>query len=185
MKWTDPGWTWPVPIAADGRKPRISDGFHRAGDRAFRNGVGHRGQDIMYRKPLPTAPRHPWSSRWHEMLPRTPALAAQLGVVLKCGKLSTGFHVILDHGSALGTAYHHLSELGPGVVPGALLQPGQVLGVVGGSPVGFGLCHLHFDVAEGGRFFDAAKLMARWRYVSLEAAWGVHGRVDAPPLSSP
>ena len=172
-----PGWLWPVPIAADGRKPQISDGFHAAGDASVRGGVGHRGQDIMYRKLLPTAPRHPWSSKWYEMLPRTPAVAANEGVVYRSGRLDTGWHVILDHGDGIGTGYHHLSELLPGTERGCRVRAGEPLGVVGGSPIGYGLCHLHFDVAADGRFQDAARWMKRWGFLTLEQAWAGIGRV--------
>jgi murein DD-endopeptidase MepM/ murein hydrolase activator NlpD len=173
----DPNWAWPVPIAADGRRPTISDGFHEAGDPTVRNGAGHRGQDVMYRKAWPSAPKHPWSSRWYEMLPRTPAIAARSGEVFRCGRLSTGWHVILDHGEGIGTAYHHLSELVAGIEHGSFVHTASPLGVIGGSPVGYGLVHLHFDVAIGGRFIDAGKLMRRWGYVTLEQAWAGVGRV--------
>jgi len=179
VKLDAPGWLWPVPISADGRKPSISDGFHLAGDTRFRQGVGHRGQDIMYRRRLlgpPVAP-HPWSSPHYEMFPRTPAIAANEGEVYRCGRLVTGWHVILDHGDGFGTGYHHLSELAHGLEHGARVAAGEPLGVVGGSPVGYGLVHLHFDVATNGRFIDAAAVMRRWGYVTLEQAWGGIGRV--------
>jgi murein DD-endopeptidase MepM/ murein hydrolase activator NlpD len=178
LKLDSPGWVWPVPVAPDGRTPRISDGFHRAGDMSVRAGVGHRGQDVMFRKRWPTAPRHPWSSRWYEMLPHIPALAAQEGVVVRCGRLDTGWHVIVDHGDGVGTGYHHLSEL-LDVQVGSHLRAGQPLGIVGGSPVGYGLVHLHFDVAVDGRFIDAAKPMRRWSYLTLSDAWR-----QPTPLSS-
>lgn len=177
MTLDEPGWLWPVPIAADGRKPTISDGFHPAGDPSVRGGAGHRGHDVMYRKRLPTAPRHPWSSRWHYMNPRTPALAANDATVYRAGKLSTGWHVVLEHEDGIGTAYNHLAELVPGMQPGLRVRAGEPIGVVGGSPIGYGLVHLHFDVAVGGRFLDAARHMRRWGMLTLEQAWGAVGRV--------
>lgn len=172
------GWVWPVPIAADGRRPTISDGFHAAGDMRFRGGLGHRGQDVMYRKRWPSAPKHPWSSRWFEMLPRTPAIAAQDGMVYRCGKLTTGFHVVLEHDHGVATAYHHLSDVVPHLSAGTLVHAGQALGTVGGSPVGYGLVHLHFDVNIGGKFVDAAEAMRGWGFVRLVDAWGTVGRVE-------
>lgn len=181
MKLEAEGWVWPVPLAPDGRKPQISDGYHRAGDPKKRQGQGHRGQDIMYRRrALRASQPHPWSSPNYEMLPKTPALAANDAVVFRSGKLATGWHVILDHGDGVGTGYHHLSELLPGTEPGALIYAGTPLGIVGGSPIGYGLVHLHFDVALVGRFIDAAQVMRRWSYLNLEEAWGDHGRVPWP-----
>ena len=167
MRFTDPGWVYPVPIAADGRKASISDGFHARGDMRFRNGVGHRGHDIMYRKPRSGPAHHPWSSRWYEMIPHTPALAAGPGLVFRAGRLATGWHVIIDHGDGAGTGYHHLAEIL--VRKGQIVTAGLPVGIVGGSPIGYGLAHLHCDVAQDGKFFDAARLMARWRHVPLPA----------------
>lgn len=171
------GWTWPVPIAADGRKPRISDGFEKPGNMKKRGGEGHRGQDIMYRKRLPLPRRHPWSSPGYMMFPRTPAIAAHEAAVFRCGRIDTGWHVILEHGDGIGTGYYHMSELVPGIVEGAAVRAGQPLGIVGGSPIGYGLVHLHFDVAVQGRFIDAGILMLRWQHTPLERAWGAVGRV--------
>jgi murein DD-endopeptidase MepM/ murein hydrolase activator NlpD len=178
MPLDSPGWTWPLPIAADGRRPRISDGFHARGDMRHRGGVGHRGQDIMYRHLVPLRrPRHPRESRWYDVPERTPALAAHTGTVYRCGRHATGWHVILQHADGIGTGYHHLAELAPGVAEGWSFDAGAVLGLVGGSPTGYGLVHLHFDLAVEGRFVDASALMARWRYLTLAAAWGTIGRV--------
>jgi murein DD-endopeptidase MepM/ murein hydrolase activator NlpD len=178
-------WVWPVPISADQRLPQISDGFHPAGNPKVRGGVGHRGQDIMYRRPRfgPAHAPFPWSSPHYEMLPRTPALAAHEGHVYRSGRLTTGFEVVIDHGDGIGTAYHHLSALLEGAERGQFVGRGQPIGIVGGSPIGYGLVHLHFDVAVDGRFIDAAKPMRRWSYVTLADAWGNRGRVPGPPIS--
>jgi hypothetical protein len=178
-----PGWVWPVPLAPDGRRPEISDGYHAAGNPKVRGGEGHRGQDIMYRRRLlgPANAPFPWSSPHYEMFPRTPAIAANEGRVYRSGRLATGWHVILEHGDGVGTGYHHLSELLPGIEHDVWINRGQPLGIIGGPPAGYPLVHLHFDVAIGGRFIDAAQLMRRWGFVALADAWGNRGRVGGPP----
>ena len=66
--------TFPLPLHADGRPGRISDGFHSIDAvHAGRAKRQHRGADLMYRKLLPTAPQHPYSSKWYE-IPKPPRL---------------------------------------------------------------------------------------------------------------
>lgn len=156
-------WCWPLLISEDGRKPTISDGFHARG--SVERAVGHRGQDIMYRRrpPMPFASL-PWKSRAFEIPIGTEAVAANRGSVFRCGRLDTGWHVIIDHGDHLGTGYYHLSELHPDVKRGVLIRMGQPLGLVGYNPIGYKLAHLHFDVAINGHFIDAAKVMRAWHY---------------------
>lgn len=168
---------FPVAMHPDGRRAQVSDGVHTPADKAAgRSGRVHRGHDVMYRKPKSSAPRHPYSSKWYE-IPEdcpTPALAAGDGVVFRIGALDTGWHVILDHGDGVGTAYHHGElSLSPrfGLRVGAQVRGGQPLMVVGGSPIGYGLVHLHFDTAMRGHFFDCSVLMAKWKHVPFEEAW--------------
>lgn len=163
-------WVWPITLAADGRKPEISDGFHPVGDVTHRGGVGHRGQDIMYRKHAASPAASPWSSKWYEMLPHTQALAANEGTIFRVGELDTGWHVIIEHADHIGTAYHHLSKVLDNVHVGDSVVAGQPLGIVGSPPHGYQLAHLHFDVALNGKFLDAAKYMKRWKYLPHELA---------------
>ena len=165
-------WVWPFPVfpGLPARKPQISDGFHAAGDKAFRGGVGHRGQDVMLRKRLPSSAKHPWSSKWYYVEENTPALACGSGVVARAQKLATGWCVEIAHGDGLGTTCHHLSKAL--VSTGVRVVAGQPIGIVGGSPIGYGLVHLHFDVKAGGKFQDAARWMRKWGYVTLDEAWG-------------
>lgn len=215
-----PVWTYPVSIHEDGRKPRISDGHHSKADVAAKRAKRqHRGQDIMYRRR--TAARrpygHPWSSRWHE-IPRdvrTPALAAFTGRVIAAGIIDTGGLIMLDHGDGIGTAYHHLRGVNvgaaiymavaetPSLASGAIslgrpkfrigdiVPAGYPIGVVGGSPTGRGLVHLHFDKVTNlnakrstlrrgrlfGTFQDARKEMKTWAFVTYDEAWADVGRV--------
>jgi murein DD-endopeptidase MepM/ murein hydrolase activator NlpD len=175
-----PACVIPVPML-DGRRAVISDGFHPKGSKE-RNGVGHRGTDWMYRRRLPSLTRaamgHPWGSRWHFMVPGIPALAVLPGRVYRAGRLSTGWHVILDHGHEHGTGYHHMLHLLPEIEAGAHVEAGQPLGIIGGSPVGFGLAHLHLDCAIKGRWQDPAPWVKKWRRLTLEQAWAGRGRVQ-------
>lgn len=163
MTYESPEWCWPLRLL-NNKAPSISDGFHPRGDMSVRGGLGHRGQDIMYRKLLPSPPKLPWSSLWYHIPPATPVIAANHGMVFRAGKLSTGHHVILDHGEHLGTGYYHLSELAPGIQEGAVVRMGQSLGIVGFNPIEYHLAHLHFDVAIAGHFIDASKYMRVWHY---------------------
>lgn len=166
----EPGWTWPMERAPDGRAPVVSDGRHPKGDMRFRNGVGHRGVDIMYRKRT-TAPKgallnHPWESRGFEVMPQTNALAAAPGRVTVAKWLATGYAVAMDHGFGVETAYHHLSALKCRV--GDELPGGATVGIVGCPPATVktggkpGLVHLHFDLLIGGKFVDSEPYLKTW-----------------------
>lgn len=120
----------------------------------------------MYMRRVPGFQKLPWRSRWYEMRPKTPVLAAYHGFVFRCGKIQTGWHVIIDHGEQLGTGYYHMSELSPGIIEGIPVRMGQPLGIVGWNPIedAYALAHLHFDVAIAGHFIDASKVMKTWHY---------------------
>jgi len=78
--------------------------------------------------------------------------------------------VIIDHGDHLGTGYHHLSELRPGVVAGSIAVAGLPLGIIGANPVGYRLAHLHFDGAIAGVLQDMDPWMRRWTMIKLADA---------------
>lgn len=185
-----------LPIHPDGRKATISDGFHERGDMRYRNGVGHRGFDAMWRKRLASPPDHPWSSKWYEAQKgrRVPVLARGPGRVVIAELLSTGGWVVLDHGMGVGTAQHHLAELL--VVPGQLVVAGQPVGIMGGSPIGYGLVHDHDDTAIGcafdvkrmrkyqridGTCIDPAPFMTKAIHITESEAWDLHQAVLEGP----
>ncbi len=191
--------TYPLPRHVDGRKACVSDGFHTLDDlRLGRSKRQHRGADIMFRKLLPSKPQHPHSSKWYE-IPKplihggydVPVLAVGTGMVAAAGRLNTGCWVALDLGGGVGVAYHHLSRVL--VQPGLCVGEGTPLGFVGGSPVGYGLWHLHFDYATGcrweparlakicrldGTFGNPAPFLATCRHVTLAESWGELGHVS-------
>jgi hypothetical protein len=182
-----PGVVAPIPKAPGGRRPRVSDGFHEAGGKA-RGGKGHRGTDWMYRRVFPwlwsMATVHPWGSRWHFMLPAIPVVAILPGRVVSAGKLATGWHVRIDHGQGHDSTYHHLASVLESIEPGVHVGAGQPVGVVGGSPIGYGLVHLHLDCRINGKYVDPGAWIPRWKVLSFDEAWNGVGRVGTEDLAA-
>jgi murein DD-endopeptidase MepM/ murein hydrolase activator NlpD len=81
----------------------------------------------------------------------TPVLAAGAGKVKMAGPNGGyGTYVKLEHTAQVGTAYAHLSRLGPGIKPGATVRQGQVIGFVGSTGMSTGP-HLHYEFHRGGK----------------------------------
>ena len=81
----------------------------------------------------------------------TPILAAGAGKVAMAGPNGGyGLYVKLQHTSDVGTAYAHMSRLGPGIKPGVAVRQGQVIGFVGSTGMSTGP-HLHYEFHRGGR----------------------------------
>ena len=69
----------------------------------------------------------------------TPILAAGAGKVAMAGPNGGyGLYVKLQHTSDVGTAYGHMSRLGPGIKPGVVVRQGQVIGFVGSTGMSTG-----------------------------------------------
>ena len=82
----------------------------------------------------------------------TPIGAAALGTVVTAGVLGGyGNAVVLDHGGGLSTLYAHQSAIAVSV--GQVVEPGQVVGLVGSTGYSTGP-HLHFEVRVFGRPVD-------------------------------
>jgi murein DD-endopeptidase MepM/ murein hydrolase activator NlpD len=86
-----------------------------------------------------------------------------------------GKQVIIDHGNGVRTIYAHLDEIAPGVVTGATVQAGQVIGSVGvtgtegeSRPGSVG-AHLHFEVWLGDRYlgFGITVRETMWWYEQI------------------
>jgi murein DD-endopeptidase MepM/ murein hydrolase activator NlpD len=77
---------------------------------------------------------------------------------------------------------HHLSSLADGIFTNASVEAGQPLGVIGHSPKGYQLVHLHLDVAYQGKWQDPAKWVHKWRHVPYAEAWQGHGHVSGDEL---
>ncbi|MCW5803919.1 MAG: M23 family metallopeptidase [Deltaproteobacteria bacterium] len=150
----------------------ISDGFNSPRPGLPRHG----GVDIMY-------PRRPEDSRnpalnlgtpngakWTVMPDGMPVFAASDGVLWSAMDTPSGYSVVIDHSPrVIATYYAHLEQLfvpksGPGK-GGQRIQAGQMLGIVGASPLDAeGLKHLHFEVWLGppSERIDPCRIMRDW-----------------------
>lgn len=88
------------------------------------------------------------------ILPGTPIFAGANGVVKLAGwHGGYGILVEIKHSYGFTTRYGHMSRLGRGIVPGAHVKQGQVIGYVGttGKSTGY---HLHYEVRVGNQTVD-------------------------------
>jgi murein DD-endopeptidase MepM/ murein hydrolase activator NlpD len=91
-----------------------------------------------------------------------------------------GIQVILDHGNSVQTVYAHLDQVAPGVVTGARVRAGQVIGSVGvtgtqgESRPGTVGPHLHFEIWLGDRYlgFGLPARETMWWFASIFPASG-------------
>lgn len=78
----------------------------------------------------------------------TPVYASASGVVAFAGELTVrGTSVIIDHGSGVFTAYHHLSRID--VAQGQFVGQGEIIGAVGMTGLSTGP-HLHWELVVWG-----------------------------------
>jgi murein DD-endopeptidase MepM/ murein hydrolase activator NlpD len=94
----------------------------------------------------------------------TPILAAGNGTVIKA-EFTSGYgrRVELQHANGYVTTYSHMSGFARGIVPGARVTQGQVVGYLGQSGLATGP-HLHYEVIVNGRFVDPMAIkLARTR----------------------
>jgi hypothetical protein len=87
----------------------------------------------------------------------------------------SGRQVILDHGQGIRSVYSHLDEVAPGVVAGAQVQAGQLIGTVGvtgtqgeARPGTVGP-HLHFEIWLGERYLGQGITLREtmWWYAQI------------------
>ena len=94
----------------------------------------------------------------------TPILAAGAGVILMA-EFTSGYgrRVEIQHANGYVTTYSHMSGFARGVVPGARVRQGQVIGYLGQSGLATGP-HLHYEVIINGNFVDPMAIkLARTR----------------------
>ncbi|GJD51512.1 hypothetical protein OPKNFCMD_4267 [Methylobacterium crusticola] len=88
----------------------------------------------------------------------TPIMATGDGTVVSAGARSGyGNRVEIQHANGYSTAYNHMARIGRGIVPGAHVRLGQVIGAVGTTGLSTGP-HVHYEVAINGRFVDPMKI---------------------------
>lgn len=125
------------------RKP-IADG-------ELRSGFGMRYHPIMRYSKMHTGVD--WANRIG-----TPILAAGNGTVLKAGWSSGyGKHTEIQHANGYVTTYSHQSNFAAGIVPGAKVRQGQVIGYLGSTGLSTGP-HLHYEVLVNGNFVNPMKI---------------------------
>jgi murein DD-endopeptidase MepM/ murein hydrolase activator NlpD len=125
------------------RKP-IADG-------EMRSGFGMRYHPIMRYSKMHTGVD--WANRIG-----TPILAAGNGTVLEAGWSSGyGKHTVIQHANGYVTTYSHQSNFAKGIVPGAKVRQGQVIGYLGSTGLSTGP-HLHYEVLVNGNFVNPMKI---------------------------
>lgn len=88
----------------------------------------------------------------------TPIIAAGNGTVEKAGWASGyGNQTLIRHANGYVTSYNHQSGIAKGIVPGAKVKQGQVIGFVGSTGSSTG-SHLHYELIVNGTKVDAMKV---------------------------
>lgn len=88
----------------------------------------------------------------------TPIIAAGNGVVEKAGWASGfGKQTILRHANGYETSYNHQNGFAKGIVPGAQVRQGQVIGYLGSTGLSTGP-HLHYELIVNGTKVDAMRV---------------------------
>lgn len=134
---------------------------------------GRSAKKFLVRKPMNTGIlRSPFGYRKHPILgyvrlhpgvdwaaPRgTPIMAAGNGVVEKAGWSSGyGRFTLIRHTNGYETAYGHQSAIAKGIVPGARVRQGQVIGYVGSTGLSTGP-HLHYEVRINSKPVDPLRV---------------------------
>lgn len=134
---------------------------------------GKSAKQFLLRKPVPNGEfRSGFGMRRHPILgymklhagvdwaaPRgTPIIAAGSGVVERAG-WSNGYgnQTLIKHANGYETSYSHQNAIAAGVVPGARVRQGQVIGFVGSTGLSTGP-HLHYEMIVNGNKVDAMRV---------------------------
>ncbi|MBU4528700.1 MAG: M23 family metallopeptidase [Hoeflea sp.] len=118
----------------------------------FRSGFGMRRHPILKYSRMHTGVD--WSA------PRgTPIIAAGNGVVEKASwdKGGYGRQTIIRHANGYESSYSHQHTIAKGVVPGARIRQGQVIGTVGSTGLSTGP-HLHYELIVNGNKVDPMRI---------------------------
>lgn len=117
----------------------------------FRSGFGMRRHPVLRYRKMHTGVD--WSA------PRgTPIIASGNGTVKKAGWSSGyGKQTVLKHANGYVTSYSHQSAIAKGVVPGARVRQGQVIGYVGSTGLSTGN-HLHYELIVNGTKVDPMRV---------------------------
>jgi murein DD-endopeptidase MepM/ murein hydrolase activator NlpD len=88
----------------------------------------------------------------------TPVVAAGDGRIVRLGRSGGyGRYIRLRHDSSISTSYGHLSDYADGLVTGARVAQGQIIGYVGATGLATGP-NLHYEVSRNGKPVDPGEL---------------------------
>jgi murein DD-endopeptidase MepM/ murein hydrolase activator NlpD len=134
---------------------------------------GRSARQFLLRSPVPTGQfrsgfgmrRHPilGYSRMHTGVDwsapsGTPIIAAGNGTVEEAGWASGyGRQTLIRHANGYVTSYNHQSAFAEGVVEGARIRQGQIIGYVGSSGMATG-AHLHYELLVNGTKVDPMRV---------------------------
>ena len=134
---------------------------------------GKSAKKFLLRQPVPNSRfRSPFGMRRHPIsgirklhagvdwsAPRgTPILAAGNGIVEKAGWAGgSGKRTIIRHANGYETYYLHQTRFAKGIVPGARVRQGQIIGYVGSTGYSTGP-HLHYEVHVNNRPVDPMRI---------------------------
>jgi murein DD-endopeptidase MepM/ murein hydrolase activator NlpD len=113
----------------------------------------------------------------------TPIMAAGNGVVEKAGPTSGyGNFTLIRHTNGYETGYGHQTSFAKGIVPGAHVRQGQIIGYVGSTGLSTGP-HLHFEIRVNGSPVDPLRIrLPRGRVLEGDLLAGFEkerARIDA------
>lgn len=120
-------------------------------DAIMRSGFGYRRHPILGYAKMHTGVD--WANKIG-----TPILAAGNGTIIKA-EWDSGYgrRIEIQHTNGYVTTYNHQSRFARGMVPGARVRQGQVIGYVGSTGLSTGP-HLHYEVAINGSYVDPMKI---------------------------
>lgn len=134
---------------------------------------GRSARQFLLRNPVPTGTfRSGFGGRRHPILgyvkmhtgvdwsapPGTPIIASGSGTVEKAGWTGGyGKQTVIRHANGYETSYSHQSQIAQGVVPGARVRQGQVIGYVGSTGLSTGP-HLHYELVVNGNKVDPMRV---------------------------
>lgn len=123
-----------------------------AGDAEMRSGFGMRYHPILRYARMHTG------VDWANGRVGTPVIAAGHGTVIKA-EWDSGYgrRVEIQHANGYVTTYSHLANFARGIVEGARVRQGQVIGSIGNSGLSTGP-HLHYEVIVNGNFVNPMKI---------------------------
>ena len=139
----------------------------------FYDDDGKSAKQFLLRNPVPNGTfRSGFGMRRHPILgyvrlhagtdwaaPRgTPIIASGNGIVEKAGWSGAyGNQTIIKHANGYESSYSHQTSIARGVVPGAKVRQGQVIGTVGSTGLSTGP-HLHYELIVNGTKVDSMRV---------------------------